>query len=574
MSKNTGYILGIHGFSANSSQQLHNTGVALLKDGEMISAIDEERLSRIKNDGNFPFKALEEICRINNLKIEDVELIALPDQEPLWQLAKTIKYIAKTFWETKVFMGRYLALSLKRTLNIKRSVPKKFKTIPTIFVEHHLAHVASAYYTCPWKDATIITIDGMGDYCMSGIIAQGINGKINVIKRMNGFYSPGIFYTIITDLLGFTAGRHEGKVTGLAAFGSPNKSLQSLFDEILSYKSGKLDFYSKILPYEINKYSFKEGKKELIKKLRKKLKNYSKKNIAAAAQLQLEKIVTELVRDVIKITKKHNVVFAGGVFANVKLNQKIQQLDCIDNIFIFPAMNDSGLSVGAALYAQYNFLKKSFVPLGLKNVFLGSKYSDGEIKSILHKNNIKYKTYDDIEKKIAQLLSEGKIVAHFYGKMEYGPRALGNRSILASATNVEINTILNKKLKRSEFMPFAPATLAEFAKEMYENWDKTNIPSRFMTMAFNVTEKHIKLAPAAVHIDGTARPQIVFYKDNPRFYNIIKNYYQLTEIPIVINTSFNIHEEPIVNSPLDAIKILKQKSVDVLVLNNFLIEKL
>ena len=573
MNKKTGYLIGIHGFSASSHQKLHNTGVALIKDGEIISAIDEERLSRIKNEGSFPFKALEEICRINNLKVEDVELIAMPDREPLWQFSKTIKYIAKTFLETKVFMGRYLKLALKRTLDIKRTVPEKFSTIPKVFIEHHLAHAASTYYTCPWKNATIITIDGMGDYCMSGIIAKGINGKINVIKRMNGFYSPGIFYNIITDLLGFTAGRHEGKVTGLAAFGNPNKSLLALFEDFLTYKTERLDFYSKILPYEINKYSFKEGKKEPIKKLRQKLENYSKKDIAAAAQFQLEKIITELVIDVIKITKIPNVVLAGGVFANVKLNQKIQELDCVDNVYIFPAMNDSGLSVGASLYVGYNILKNKFNPKPLKTINLGREYSNKEIQLILDKNNIDYERPDKIEREIAKLISEGKIIAHFNGRMEYGPRALGNRSILASATNNNINKTLNKRLKRTEFMPFAPAILAEHAKDMYKNWDKNNIPSQFMTMTFNVKDKHKKLAPATVHIDGTARPQVVNYTENPRFYNIIKNYYKLTGIPIIINTSFNIHEKPIVNTPTEALKILKQNSIDILILNDFLIQK-
>jgi len=573
LNKKTGYLIGIHGFSASSRQKLHNTGVALIKDGEIISAIDEERLSRIKNEGSFPFNALEEICRINNLKIEDIELIALPDREPLWQLAKIIKYVVRTFWETKVFMGRYLWLSLKRTLDIRRTVPEKFKTIPKVFVEHHLAHAASAYYTSPWREATIITIDGMGDYCMSGIIAEGINGKMNVIKRMNGFYSPGIFYTIITDLLGFTAGRHEGKVTGLAAFGNPNKSLLALFDDFLTYKTETLDFYSKILPYEINKYSFKEGKKEPIKKFRQTLKIYSKENIAAAVQFQLEKTITELVIDVIKITKNPKVVFAGGIFANVKLNQKIQELDCVENVYIFPAMSDSGLSVGAAMYAQYNILKKPFNPFPLKTVFLGKEYFDNEIELILKKKNIKYEKPENIEKEIAKLISEGKIVAHFYGKMEYGPRALGNRSIFAPATNFSINKSLNKKLNRTEFMPFAPIILFEDANEMLLNWNENEHISSFMTITYNVTDKMKEIAPAVIHIDDTARPQIIKSSENERVYDILLEYKKITGIPILINTSFNLHEEPIVNTPEDALKVLEQKAVDVLVINNFYIEK-
>ena len=253
--------------------------------------------------------------------------------------------------------------------------------------------------------------------------------------------------------------------------------------------------------------------------------------------------------------------------------QKIQELNCVDNVYIFPAMNDSGLSVGASLYTEYNILKNKFNPKPLKTVNLGKEYSNKTIQIILDKNNIEYKKYDNIEKEIAKLIFKGKIIAHFNGRMEYGPRALGNRSILASATNVNINKTLNDRLKRTEFMPFAPAILAEHAKDMYKNWNENNVPSQFMTMTFNVTDKHKELAPATVHIDGTARPQVVNYSDNPRFYNILKNYYELTGIPIIINTSFNIHEEPIVNTPTEALKILKQNSVDILILNDFLIEK-
>ena len=217
-------------------------------------------------------------------------------------------------------------------------------------------------------------------------------------------------------------------------------------------------------------------------------------------------------------------------------------------------------------------MKNKFNPKPLKTVNLGRKYSNQEIQLILDKISIDYKKPDNIEKEIAKLILEGKIIAHFNGRMEYGPRALGNRSILASATDININKSLNERLRRTEFMPFAPAILAEHAKDMYENWNENNIPSQFMTMTFNVTDKHKKLAPATVHIDGTARPQVVNYSDNSRFYNIIKNYYELTGIPIIINTSFNIHEEPIVNTPSEALKILKQSSVDILILNDFLIE--
>lgn len=586
------YILGIHGFSSNSERTMHNSGVCIVKNGKIIAAIDEERYSRNKNEGRFPHKALDDIFKICGIKPENIDIVAMPDKNPLWQFKAVTKYAIKTFFDTGIFLNNYLKETYRIT-ELKRHLPNSLKHAKKIFVEHHIAHASSAYHTCPWQDATIITIDGMGDFSMSGITAIGKSGKIKVLKRLNGFYSPGLFYMIITEILGFVSGRHEGKVTGLAAYGKYNEKLDVIFNKLIKYDDKKADFFSKNVAYEINDYiskkwgngfnpnigtnSFDEKiylaqKEKQLLSFRKPLKEFSKENIAFAVQKRLEDIILKHVVKTVIQTNIKNVVLAGGVFANVKLNQKIQELDCVDNVYIFPAMNDSGLSVGASLYTEYNVLKNKFNPKPLKTVNFGKEYSNKEIKLILDKNNIDYKRPNNIEREIAKLISEGKIIAHFNGRMEYGPRALGNRSILASATNNDINKTLNERLKRTEFMPFAPAILVEHAKDMYKNWDKNNIPSQFMTMTFNVTDKHKELAPATVHIDGTARPQVVNYYNNPRFYSIIKNYYELTGIPIIINTSFNIHEEPIVNTPTEALKILKQNSVDILILNDFLIK--
>lgn len=587
------YILGIHGFSSKSDRTMHNSGVCIVKNGEILASIDEERYSRKKNEGRFPFAAIDDIFKITDLKPENINFVSMPDKSPLWQFGAVTKYAIQTLFDTGIFLNNYLRETY-RFSDLKRYIPENLQHTKKIFVEHHIAHAASAYYTSPWENATIITIDGMGDFSMSGITAVGNSGKIKVLKRLNGFYSPGLFYMIITEILGFISGRHEGKVTGLAAHGKYNKKLDDIFKQFINYDNKRRDFFSKNIAYEINDYiskkwvngfnpnigtnSFDEKlylaqKEKQLQTFRKPLEGFSKEDIAFAAQKRLEEIVLEHVVNTVKQTNISNIVLAGGVFANVKLNQKIQELACVDNIYIFPAMNDSGLSVGAALYTEYGLLKNKFTPKPLKTVNLGRKYLNSEIQSILDNNKIKYQTPENIEYEIAKLIADGKIIAHFNGRMEYGPRALGNRSILASAINVEINDTLNKKLKRTEFMPFAPAILAEHAINMYENWNKNNVPSRFMTITFNVTHKHKELAPATVHLDGTARPQVVNYYDNPRFYNIIKHYYELTGIPIVINTSFNIHEEPIVNTPLEALKILRQNSVDILVLNDFLIEK-
>lgn len=589
------YVLGIHGFSAHSSRSMHNSGVALLKNGEVIFASDEERFSRIKNDGAFPFKALEAMYKETGITPKDITYVAMPDRKPIWQLRKVIKYIAQTYFETGVFASNYLQESFKRTMQLKRIVPENLSHCRVFFVEHHIAHAASVYYSSPWENATIITIDGSGDFSISGIVGIGERNKIDIVKRLNGFYSPGIYYMIITEILGFISGRHEGKVTGLAAFGKYNSELKKHFETFLQYKKNKLDFFSKNVAFEINDYISKHwvngynpelgtgsiAEKEYIKikqqqlsTFRVHLNSHSKEDIAYAAQGRLEEVVTEHVKTVVQKTKVKNVCVAGGIFANVKLNQKIKELNCVDKLFIYPAMNDSGLSVGSALHVYHSILKNDFKGKIIKDLYMGiDTKNDDEVESLLKIKNIQFQYFDNIELKIAQALSSNKIVAHFFGRSEYGPRALGNRSIFAPATNKNINNSLNNKLNRTEFMPFAPVILEEDATELLSNWNKEEENTRFMTITFNVNPKMRDIAPAVVHIDGTARPQVIKASENERVYNILNQYKRITSIPVLVNTSFNLHEEPIVNTPEEAIKVLEQKAIDVLVINNFYMEK-
>jgi len=248
------YVLGLHGFSAHSKRAMHNSGIAFLKNGEIIFASDEERFTRIKNDGTFPIQALNAMYKEVGISPKDISFIAMPDRKPLWQLFKIIKYTLRTYIETGVFASNYLSESFKRTLQLKRIVPENLSHCKLFFVEHHLAHAASAYYSSPWNKSTIITIDGSGDFSMSGLVGIGQGKNIAVIKRLNGYYSPGIYYMMITEILGFISGRHEGKVTGLAAFGKPNIELKEHFKIFLQYKKNKLDFFSKNIAFEINDY--------------------------------------------------------------------------------------------------------------------------------------------------------------------------------------------------------------------------------------------------------------------------------------------------------------------------------
>ena len=248
------YVLGIHGFSSQSKRSMHNSGVALIKNGHLIFAADEERYSRIKNDGAFPINALNAMFSHAVLKPDQITLVILSDKDSVWQLRKIFKFGIHTYFQTGVFLNNYFLEAIKRTKEIRRELPVALKKLTPVQVEHHLLHAASAYYTCPWSDATIITIDGMGDFSMSGITAIGKSGKIEILKRKNGFYSPGLFYMIITEILGFVSGRHEGKVTGLAALGNENFELKQIFSEFIKYDAKKNDFYSCNVAFEINDY--------------------------------------------------------------------------------------------------------------------------------------------------------------------------------------------------------------------------------------------------------------------------------------------------------------------------------
>ena len=566
-------VLGIHGFSYDSDMKLHDTGAALVKDGKVLAAINEERLSRIKKDGIFPTKSIEEVLEITSTKIKDIDYVAFADRRPLWQLFQIIKYSAKTLVETNIFMKKYLIESLQRTTHLIRHAPPEFRAKP-YFIEHHLAHASSAYYTSPWENATVVTIDGMGDYSIGGLIGKAENERINVIKRTNGFFSPGIWFMIITSILSFRPGQDEGKVMGLAAYGDATKTY-TIMKELIEYRREKGDFYSAYIPAALNRFSLTKDDEYALYEIRQMLKGYRKEDIAAGAQKRLEDIVVPYVQDAVRQTGIQNVVAAGGIFANVKLNQKIMELPEVKNLYVHPNMMDGGLAVGAALALWGKINEKNRIQKHsyMDNVYLGKEYELREIERNLreHGEKLEYRKTDNIEKIIARLLLKEYIVGHFHGRMEYGPRALGNRSILADPRIIGIKETLNRRLNRTEFMPFAPAILEEFAGEYLDGWSPEHYISYFMIASYPVKEKFLKKAPGVVHVDGTVRPQIVNKKSNKRFYEIIKEFYKLTDVPLIINTSFNKHGQPIIEHPKNAITSCLEGRIDVLAIGDFLV---
>lgn len=558
----------------------HDAGAAIIIDGKMVCAINEERLNRQKMYWGFPTLAIPECLRLAKVDPKNIDSIAIAGTSSTRAKPLEFGYESVGFFRTFVaelsntpltglLMGTGLGTKATRKVfetSIFRGTTElenKFKefgiTAPMEFVDHHLCHAASAYYTSGWNDCLSLTLDGSGDgYCSR--VYDCKDGKMQLINSIPAYHSPGFYYCYVTHLLGFIALRHEGKVTGLAAFGNPEKT-KEIFSRRIQYDSKKFSF--------VNKGGWLQAELRVLEKL---LQPYSKEDIAAGIQEYFEDIVTQYVADAVKKTGAKRIALSGGVFSNVKLNQEVWKRTSPEEIYIFPNMGDGGLAAGAAfeLYFRKN---QTFRPYRMNDVYLGTEFTDSEIETSLKNSGYSYKRYDDVESVIAKILAQKKIVARFNGKMEYGPRALGNRSILYHCADRSVNSWLNEQLNRTEFMPFAPVVLKEDAPDYLVNFDSDrSYAAEFMTLTYDVTPKCSDTAPAITHIDKTARPQIVTEAINPSYYNILKEFKKLTGHSILVNTSFNMHEEPIVRTPAEAILAFEQSKIHALAMGNYIVE--
>lgn len=561
-------ILGINYLSESS--------VSLLENGKVTFAISEERLNRVKSWYGIPVKSINHTLKSNNLKLSDIDYICSHGTSsfskknviPVNEYLEAKNEINKSHLKKndKLFLLKKVNLREKKEkaayLRNKKLILKLSKKInrKIEIYDHHSCHAASAAYFSGWKNCMVLTVDGYGDSSSSKLF-EFKNNKLKVLKYSSILDSLGYFYGSITKYLGFKPQRHEGKTLGLAAYGNPQKAYK-IMSKLIRYdkktKNFKGGYDAGYLPLFTNDY------------LKKILKKYSNIDIAAAAQKRLEDIVLDYIKDINK--KNFKLVLAGGVFANVKLNQKIFNLKKVSDIFVFPNMGDGGLCVGASSLSHFKHSNTKIKKID--DVYLGKNFDNSQVLNAIKFYNFKPLEVKSIYNFIAKKLHHGKIVAIFNGKMEFGPRALGNRSILSRATDPNINKSLNKKLKRTEFMPFAPVTLFEEKNKMYFNTKKKgHLMGKFMTMTYNCSEKMKKFSPAAVHIDGTARPQFVSVKSNINLYKILKEYFKISKIPNLINTSFNMHEEPIVYTPKDAVRAFVESKIDYLYIGNYLISK-
>lgn len=430
---------------------------------------------------------------------------------------------------------------------------------PIFLVEHHAAHAASAFFGSGWDNCYALTADGWGEDASSTFWrCRGTSMK--KLSFSNTFDSLGYFYGAVTKSLGYIPHRHEGKVLGLAAHVSNPVSYPILRD-MISYDSVSKRFLGHM---ERGLYQPGYDNPELTRLI----SDFPREDVASAAQQSLEEVVCDFVSDL--GVADIRLAVAGGVFANVRLNQKLRQLPNVDEIFVFPNMGDGGLSIGAAWIAHA--AKTKLPPEPLNHVMLGDNIDDKETEHLLRASGLQFNHYRNIEHEIASLISKGHVVARCNGRMEFGPRSLGNRSILYQATDPTVNQWLNAKLKRSEFMPFAPATRLEDAADCYIGITNDTVSCQYMTVTVDCTELMRRESPAAVHIDGSARPQIVSQTQYPEFHKIISEYKRLTGYRSIINTSFNMHEEPIVRTAEDALRAFSESTLPYLALGKFIVQ--
>ncbi|TVT58086.1 MAG: carbamoyl transferase [Sedimenticola thiotaurini] len=538
----------------------------LIKGGELVAAASEERFTRIKMDSSWPQHSIDYCLKAGDISLEDVNIIAYGWSAGFDAERHLLTYFDRIAAEAQNKTG--LDVFRERiSIEIERDAPKRDEFAKfardnnfgdrVVYIDHHDSHAYSAYCCAPFDEALVLTCDGRGDFT-SLTASVFTRDSHSVLYRAPSIDSLGFFYGRITKLLGFVPHRHEGKITGLAARGNPNKLLP-LMKKMIDVEDGRIvahlgDYFR---PFYSN---FSDELQSIVAA-------NSKEDVAAAAQLHLEQCVSALVEYYTQKTRIRNVCLAGGVFANVRVNQCIMEIDGVDNIFVQPQMGDGGLCVGAVA----GFLHQNGKPkINWRNMYLGPSYADEEISGALSAEpQIDFIKSEDVISDALDAIARSEVVGLFQGRMEFGPRALCNRSIIYHCRDVEVNDWLNKRMVRTEFMPFAPVLMSELAERCFVDWKQDHVASRFMTVTYQCTDFMKQASPAVVHVDGTARPQVVFEEDNPFMHSLLGRYFERTGEPALINTSFNRHEEPIVASPVEAIDALRTGMIDVLVIGNF-----
>ena len=579
--KNTNYILGLNAYHADSS-------AAILKDGILIAATEEERFRRIKHWAGFPSEAIKFCLQEAGITLDQVDHIAI-GRDPSAKLMKKILFAAshpqigfKAFSNRLLNAKKIASLSGEFAMLFpdisEESIKRKIHN-----VEHHRAHLASAFFASPFEDAALLSIDGSGDFSTT-MLGVGHDAHMEILDSIDLPHSIGVFYSAFTQYLGFPHYGDEYKVMGLAPYGVPRYvdklrdivklSDNGLFKLNLSYflvtKGNVISYGDNHIPVVDRLYSAKVV--SLFGPTRKQGEELTQyhKDLAASVQSYTEQIIFHLLNGLHERTKLTSLCLAGGVAQNSVANGKITRNTPFRHVYIPSAGHDAGISMGAALYVYNQQLKQQRKP-SIRTAYTGSRYSNEEIEQMLNREGVSFTRYEDqvLFEKVADCLINGGVVGWFNGRAEFGPRALGARSILADPRRQDAKELLNAKVKRREsFRPFAPSILAPYVDEYFE----VNDAVPFMEKVFPIRKEKQHLIPAVTHVDGTGRLQSVEMDINPRYYQLITAFHRKTGVPILLNTSFN-ENEPIVNSPLEALDCFRRTHMDMLVMENSIVER-
>ena len=565
-------------FNLGISCYYHDSAAALLKDGHVIAAVEEERFSRKKFDDDFPKMAIKWCLKDANILPEQISSVAFYDK-PILKFERLLdNYISVAPRGLYSFLDT-IPKWLHKRLWIKNDIKKSLKGFKgdIIFPEHHLSHAAYSFYTSPFEESAILTTDGVGEWSTTSI-GMGHDNSVKLLQDIRWPHSLGLFYSAFTYFLGFQVNEGEYKLMGLASFGKP-KYYDLIWDNLIDVKDdGSIHLNMNYFAFTYDKIMTNEKFSELFGIKRRNENEETKQihfDIGASAQRVLEDILLKMIEHVYKKTQSKNLCLGGGVALNGVANYRILKESSFENVHIPPSPGDAGSAIGCAqyLYFSHNNQKRIIQDTTktiIENIYVGPSFSANEIKKFLDTKDIEYEELDDttVIQKCAKLISEGNVVGWYQGKMEWGPRALGNRSILADPRRKEMKDILNEKIKhRESFRPFAPSILEEYVSEYFD----MNIPSPYMLMVAPV-KKPDKI-PAVTHVDGTGRVQTVSTNSNPLYHKLITEFYELTGVPVIINTSMNVKGEPIVNTPEQAYNMLTKTDMDYLFIKNFMVRK-
>ncbi|GJM64951.1 carbamoyltransferase [Persicobacter diffluens] len=592
-------ILGI-------SALYHDSAAAIIIDGKVKVAMHEERFSRVKHDKSFPLNAIRACLEDCSLTIANVDIVTYYEK-PLLKFERLLDTFHQhapkglnTFLKSMPKWG-------KESLFIKKIIRKELGKLGIIkektkilFSEHHLSHASQSYFGSGYNNAAILVIDGVGEWVTS-TIGYGHGNKIKILEEQHYPHSLGLLYSSFTYFLGFKVNSGEYKLMGLAPFGDDNsneyqKYKRLILDNLLTVKkNGSITINQSFFDYSIGSKMIKTNKWEKlfgIKKREPESKlNLSHCNLALAIQHLVEDISLRIVKYVKKLTNSNNLCLSGGFFLNGAVNGKIVESNIFENVHVPFAPGDAGGAIGACLAIWNIYLEKKTHNNTINNVYLGRKYEDKLIKNELLKKNaffVKYSKFDALISDVTTLLSEGKIIGWYQGRSEFGPRALGNRSILADPRLVNAQNVINNDVKfRESFRPFAPAILQSHANQYFNIVSSPHmqfVKEIRQEYQFIIKDKHSRTIveqlqlprspfPSITHVDFTSRVQTVNRKDNERFWQLLTHFHNSTGCPMLLNTSFNIRGEPIVETPYDALNCFYSSGIDYLVINNFLLKK-